>query len=92
MFMMERILLHYDSINTVLIKNHKKGLVIGIDEKFQMEAIVELLTPLKQCGEALSSEKDVTISFIVPHFKKLRDHLSENDNDLPLIKHMKSKC
>ena len=68
MLMMERILLRYDCINTLLIKNHKKGLVIGINEKFQMEAIVELLTPLKQCGEALSSEKDVTISVIIPHF------------------------
>ena len=34
-----------------------------------MIAIVALLKPFKECGEALSSEKDVTISLIVPYFE-----------------------
>ena len=56
-----------------------------------MIAIVDLLTPFKECGEALSSEKDVTISLIVPYFNNLREHLSTNTQDLPIIKQMKSK-
>ena len=56
-----------------------------------MSAIVALLKPFKECGEELSSEKDVTISLIVPYFQALRDHLSPNTNDLNIIKEMKCK-
>ena len=56
-----------------------------------MSAIVALLKPFKECGEELSSEKDVTISLIVPYFQSLRDHLSPNTNDLKIIKEMKCK-
>ena len=54
-------------------------------------AIVKLLKPFKECGEELSSENNVTISLIVPHFNKLRQHLSPCASGSTLIEDMKSK-
>ena len=91
LIMMERILLNFTQITLTLAENNKSVLILCPDDRQKMTAIVNLLTPFKECGEALSSEKDVTISLIVPYFKNLREHLSPNTQDLNIIKQMKSK-
>ena len=53
--------------------------------------IIRLLTPFKDCGEKLSSENNVTISLISPMLEILGDHLSPHRNDTPLIANMKTK-
>ena len=59
--------------------------------KKQINSIIDLLKPFKECGEKLSSETNVTISLIVPLFQILKHHLSPNPNDIYLIREMKSK-
>ena len=54
-----------------------------------MHTAHSFLCHFKECGEKLSSEKDVTISLIVPYFQILREHLMPNTNDLKIIKDMK---
>ena len=54
-----------------------------------MELIVDLLRPFQEATEILSAEKYVTISFVVPFFEKLKEHLAAKDKDNQMIKDMK---
>ena len=91
LLMLDRMLANWDSVTLTLADNKKSALLLTDDDQDNMRAIVKLLEPFKECGEALSSENNVTISLIVPHFNKLRKHLSPCATDKPLIQQMKSK-
>ena len=91
LLMMERILTIFNEITLTLIDNNKPQLVLTPEDRSNMSAIVALLKPFKECGEELSSEKDVTISLIIPYFQSLRGHLSPNTNNSNIIKEMKCK-
>ena len=91
LLMMERMLVIFDQITLTLCSNNRRDFVLTPDDKKNMCAIVALLKPFKECGEKLSSEKDVTISLIIPYFQILKDHLMPNTNDVKLIKDMKSE-
>ena len=54
-----------------------------------MECLVDLFRPFQEATEILCAEKYVTISFVVPFFDKLRDHLAAKDMDNEIIKDMK---
>ena len=89
--MMDRILANFNEITLTLVDNNKSSLILTPNDKTNMSAIVNLLTPFKECGEVLSSENDVTISLIVPYFQSLREHLSPKTTDLKIIEDMKCK-
>ena len=69
LLMMERILTIFNKITLTLVANNKPQLILTPEDKTNMIAIVALLKPFKECGEELSSEKDVTISLIIPYFQ-----------------------
>ena len=46
-----------------------------------MECLVALFRPFQEATEILCAEKYVTISFVVPFFDKLRDHLAVKATD-----------
>ena len=73
--MMQRIMGHIDAITLTLGDNNKSHLILNVTEKNNINSIIQLLKPFKECGEKLSSEANVTISLIVPLFQKLKSHL-----------------
>ena len=74
LIMMERILKNFHPITMSLGGNNHPYLILNNYEKDQITAIIALLQPFKECGEKISSENDVTISFIVPFFQILKPH------------------
>ena len=91
LIMMDRIMEHFHPITMTLGGNNHAYSILNNHEKKQINSIIDLLKPFKECGEKLSSETNVTISLIVPLFQNLKDHLSPNPNDSYIIREMKSK-
>ena len=89
--LMDMILSNFNEITKTLLPTKTSALTLTASDKTNMSAILSLLRPFKECGKLLSSENDVTISLIVPHFNTLRQHLSPNASDSKLIEEMKSK-
>ena len=54
-----------------------------------METIVEVLKPLSYLTDALSGEKQVTVSAVLPVMKHVKNRLSPVDTDSRLSKQMK---
>ena len=80
-----------DAVTLVLAQNQKTHLIFTPTEVRDINHIIRLLKPFKDCGEKLSSENNVTISLISPLFEQLRNHLSPHQHDTPLITNMKTK-
>ncbi|XP_041460598.1 E3 SUMO-protein ligase ZBED1-like [Lytechinus variegatus] len=83
--MLRRILEQQQPISNLLIETKRKELDLSDREVSIAEQLVELLQPLKEITESLSSESQVTISNIIPTICML-EHIFEVDgNDLPDI-------
>ena len=70
--MMISLIENIDAVSLVLGQNKKGHLILTPIEIKDMNQIIRLLTPFKDCGEKLSSEKNVTISLISPVFEKIK--------------------
>ena len=92
LLMMISLIENIDAVSLVLGQNKKGHLILTPIEIKDMNQIISLLTPFKDCGEKLSSEKNVTISLISPLFEKIKKHLSANEHDTTMITNMKEKC
>ena len=55
-------------------------------------SIIDLLTPFKELGDKLGSEKNVSISLVVPVLQALKDHLEAEEDDISMIKDIKKIC
>ena len=60
------------------------------EEQQVIESIIMLLKPFKMATEMLSAEKKPTLSLVSPIGSKLEQALNVLDNDIPLIKKVKS--
>ena len=89
--MMQSLIDNKVAITLVLADNNKSHLILTPSEIRDINLIIKLLKPFKECGEKLSSESNVTISLIIPLFDILKKHLSANAIDTTLIKDMKTK-
>ena len=76
---------------TLSLANNKMHLILTSSDKTRMNSIIALLTPFKECGEKLASEKNVSISLIIPLFETLKTHLSPFEGDNYIITDMKRK-
>ena len=59
--------------------------------KKHINSIIDLLTPFKELGDKLGSEKNVSISLVVPVLEALIKDLSPVEDDKCMIKDMKRK-
>ena len=91
LLMMQSILDNRIPISYLLGNQQKTHLILSGSDEDNMEAIIELLKPFKDCGEKLSSETNVTISLVIPLFQKLKQHLQNTDQDCSLVTDMKAK-
>ena len=89
--MMQSIMNNRIPIAYLLGKNNKTHLILSGSDENNMQAIIELLKPLKVFGEKLSSETNVTISLVIPVFQRLKEYLQNTDQDCNLIIDMKAK-
>ena len=87
--MMISLIENIHAVTLVLGQNKKGHLILTPSEIKDMNQIISLLTPFKDCGEKLSSESFVTISLIIPLFHSLKQHLSANPLDTSMIQSMK---
>ena len=91
LMMMQSIMNNRIPIAYLLGKNNKTHLILSGSDENNMQAIIELLKPLKVFGEKLSSETNVTISLVIPIFKRLKLHLQNSGQDCSLVTDMKAK-
>ena len=68
--MMQSLKENKDAITLVLAENNKTHLIFTSSEIRDINHIIKLLRPFKECGEKLSSESNVTISLISPLFEQ----------------------
>ena len=91
----------YDMIVSILDNEEAITAVLKADKKYRhltltpedltiLEEAKEVLKPCKDLTVTLSSEKDVTVSLIVPSLIWLKNmYLMETESDMELIKQMK---
>ena len=91
----------YDMIVSILNNEEAITAVLKADKKYRhltltpedltiLEEAKEVLKPCKDLTVTLSSEKDVTVSLIVPSLIRLKNmYLMEKESDMELIKQMK---
>ena len=91
----------YDMIASILNNEEAIAAVLKADKKYRhltltpedlttLEEAKEVLKPCKDLTVTLSSEKDVTVSLIVPSLIRLKNmYLMEKESDIELIKQMK---
>ena len=91
LLMMQSLMENMNAITIVLGHNGKSHLILNYYEQNNINLLIKLLKPFKECGEKLSSETNVTISLIIPLFEKLKKHLTINAIDTTLIQNMKTK-
>ena len=91
LLMMQSLMDNINAITLVLAHNNRSHLILNQNEKKNINCIIKLFKPFKECGEKLSSESNVTISLIIPLFDILKKHLNANAIDTTLIKDMKIK-
>ena len=91
LMMMQSIMNNRIPIAYLLGKNNKTHLILSGSDENNMQAIIELLKPLKVFGEKLSSETNVTISLVIPIFERLKLHLQNSGQDCSLVTDMKAK-
>ena len=88
--MVSRIIEQQQAISSVLADDRKNWHKMPTDAEFStMETIVEVLKPLSYLTDALSGEKQVTVSAVLPVMKHVKNRLSPVDTDSRLSKQMK---
>ena len=88
--MVARIVEQQQAVSAVLAEDRKNWYRMPTDAEFStLESIVEVLKPLSFLTDALSGEKQVTASAVVPIMKHVRSKLSPAANDSQLVTEMK---
>ena len=88
--MVSRILEQQQAISSVLAEDRKNWYRMPTDTEFSiLEAVVEVLKPLSYLIDALSGEKQVTASAVLPIMKHVKSKLSPGSSDSRLAKEMK---
>ena len=88
---MQSLIDNQNAITLVLANNNKSHLILSTYDIRDINLIIKLLKPFKECGKMLSSESNVTISLISPLFEQLKQHLTASNLDHSLIQNMKTK-
>ena len=89
LLMMERIRDNMHALMLTIAANTKYHLLLAESEQSHILLIIKLLKPFKELGDKLGSEKNVSISLVVPVIHALKDHLEAEEDDTSMIKDMK---
>ena len=88
--MIERIVEQHQAISSVLAEDRKNWRKMPTDaEVSTMEIVINVLKPLSFLTDALSGEKQVTVSAVLPVMKHVKSKLSPVSSDCRLAKEMK---
>ena len=88
--MIARILEQQQAISSVLAEDRKNWHKMPTDAEFStMETVVDVLKPLSLLTDALSGEKQVTVSALLPVIKHVKSKLSPVSSDCRLAKEIK---
>lgn len=90
--MVNRFCIQKPTVRAILAENRKKWHLMPRDSDVAtLEIIRAVLCPLSSFTDALSGEKDPTLSSVLPLKRKLLSFLTEKDRESPLSCEMKEK-
>ena len=88
--MIERVVEQQRAISSILAEDRKNWRKMPTDAEFStMEIVIDVLKPLSFLTDALSGEKQVTVSAVLPVMKHVKSKLSPVSSDCRLAKEMK---
>jgi len=88
LIMMESYIKVASEVKKLLLDRNELDRISGINDSYVQE-MINLLTPLKQCSEIMSSDKVPTVHLIAPWFHRIRDNFQIKENDNEEIKILK---
>ena len=77
-------------VKKLLLDRNELVRISGINDSYVQE-MINLLTPLKQCSEIMSSDKVPTVHLIAPWFHRIRENFQIKENDNEEIKILKKR-
>lgn len=91
--MVERFCEQQQAVCAVLAEDRKKWFLMPKDtDMTTLETVRRILAPLSDFTDALSGEKETTISSVLPLLWKIKECLKCDEGDSPLALEMKQKC